>query len=74
MSITLFIAGTLFIFIICIMGTLCSYSERRWKWFGLMLACTLISGAGLFTELYQCLMLPASPDLPVIIRQPTSPL
>jgi hypothetical protein len=74
MSIILFIAGTLFILIICIMGTLCSFYEARWKWFWLMVACTLISGAGLFTELYQVLISPQEPDLPVVIRQPTSPL
>jgi len=73
MSLIIILIANFFVFIICLIGAQTCYFKKRWKWFCLMLTCIIMSGACIFIELYQWLV-PPQQDLPVVIRQPTTPL
>jgi hypothetical protein len=73
MDLPLFIAS-FFVFIMSLIGALGHFFGRHWKWFFIILACVVISGACTFIELYLWLAPPPPHELPVIVRQPLTPL
>jgi MFS family permease len=73
MSQILLVTGNFFILIIALMGTQSCYFKAKWKWFWLMLVCAVISAMCVGVEFYQW-MAPESQELPIYVRQPTTPL
>ncbi len=72
-ALVMMLAGNFFIIIVCLIGLQAAYFRGRWKWFWLMLACVLVSASCMGIELMQWLT-PASRDIQVFVRQPTTPL
>jgi glucan phosphoethanolaminetransferase (alkaline phosphatase superfamily) len=73
MSLILILSGNFFILIFSLIGAQASFFQRRWKWFALTLACAILSGACIAVEAYDSLC-PSERDVPVVMRQPTTPL
>jgi hypothetical protein len=66
-------AASLFAFIVSMIGALGNYYEKRWKWFVFMLLCVIVSTACMGVELYQW-ETPTPRELPLVIRNPQTPL
>ena len=65
---------SLFLFILSLIGVQQCYFAARWKRFFLVLVCALVSGTTMLSQMYLLLAPPPAHDLPLIIRQPTTPL
>jgi hypothetical protein len=65
---------SLFVFIASLIWVLQSYFARRWIPYVSLLVCVIVSGTFLIILLYQVLIPPPQPELPLVIRQPTTPL
>jgi hypothetical protein len=73
MSLIVILIANFLVFILCLIAAQACYFERRWKWFVPAVICVVLSGVCIFAELYQWLVPPAH-DLPIVLRQPTTPL
>jgi hypothetical protein len=69
----LLFVGSLFAFIIAMIAALGSYFEKRWILFSFTLLCVVVSSVCMFVELYQWVT-PHPHEMPMVIRQPTTPL
>ena len=73
MPLLLLLVGNAYILIVCLVGATTCYFRSRWKWFWLMLACVVMSSMCIAVVLDQWLN-PTTPDLPGLVRPPTTPL
>ena len=67
-------AVSVFLFILSMIGAQECFFARRWRSFFLILMCAVISGTTMFTQMYQWLAPQPERELPIVIRQPTTPL
>jgi hypothetical protein len=74
MTLILIFIVNFIVFILCLIGVIAAYFERRWKWFVLILICVILSAAGMTMELSQWLIAPPARELPPFVRTPVSPL
>jgi hypothetical protein len=65
---------SLFAFIVSMILALKSFFERRWGWFFPLVVCVLVTSTVLFLELEGFIMPPPPRDLPVVVRNPMTPL
>jgi hypothetical protein len=68
------LSGNFFVFICCLIGAQTCYFKGNWKWFVVMVLCVLVSGTIIFVESYQVLVVSPDQELPLVIRNPTTPL
>ena len=73
MSLILLLVGNFYVLIICLVGATACYFRNRWKWFWLMFIGVILSSMCIAIVLNQWLN-PPVPDLPAVMRQPTTPL
>ncbi|MEJ0001156.1 MAG: hypothetical protein WDO13_19555 [Verrucomicrobiota bacterium] len=74
MTLVLILAANFFVLIICLVGVQSCYFRARWNWFWLMLMCVLMSGGTVGVVLYTLLAPAPPPEMPLVIRSPTTPL
>jgi hypothetical protein len=62
------------VLIICLVAVQTCYFRRNWKWFWLLLACVLLSGASAFVLFYGWFYPESTLSLPRLDRSLTNPL
>lgn len=65
---------SLFLFIVSLIGVQQCYFSGQWRRFFLILVCAIITGTTMFMQMYQLLAPPPVREMPLVIRQPTTPL
>jgi len=67
-------AVSVFLFILSMIGVQQCFFARHWRRFFLILACAIISGSIMSVQMYEWMVPVPERDLPLVIRQPTTPL